>query len=80
MNLNKGENEMVRKKALVCGDIMLDTYVFGNTNRISPEAPVPVLNITGRKTKYVPGGAANVAVNIAATGIKSIFFNSGKRQ
>ena len=55
---------MSEKKALVCGDIMLDTYVFGNTNRISPEAPVPVLNITGRKTRYVPGGAANVAVNI----------------
>ncbi len=66
---------MSEKKALVCGDIMLDTYVFGNTNRISPEAPVPVLNITGRKTRYVPGGAANVAVNIAATGIKVDLFS-----
>ena len=54
------------KKILVAGDIMLDTYVFGVVNRISPEAPVPVLLKDKTKKKTVPGGAANVAVNIKA--------------
>ena len=72
---------MGKTKALVCGDIMLDIYSFGNTNRISPEAPVPVLNVTGQKIKYVPGGAANVAVNVAATGILvDLFAMTGKDQ
>lgn len=59
---------MEGKKILVAGDVMLDTYHFGKVNRISPEAPVPVFLETGKK-KYVPGGAANVAVNIAAIGV-----------
>lgn len=59
---------MTDRKILVVGDIMLDTYHFGQVNRISPEAPVPVFLETGKK-KCVPGGAANVAVNIAAIGV-----------
>lgn len=59
------------KKILVAGDSMLDVYHFGQVNRISPEAPVPVFLEEGRM-KYVPGGAANVAVNIAAIGINVI--------
>ncbi|HBI61550.1 MAG TPA: D-glycero-beta-D-manno-heptose 1-phosphate adenylyltransferase [Lachnospiraceae bacterium] len=59
---------MPDKKILVIGDAMLDTYHFGKVDRISPEAPVPVFLETGRK-KHVPGGAANVAVNIAAIGV-----------
>lgn len=50
-------------RVLVVGDIMLDEYVFGTVGRISPEAPVPVVAVT-RDTK-VPGGAANVALNLA---------------
>lgn len=50
-------------KILVVGDIMLDRYWWGSVNRISPEAPVPVVHL--RETSMVAGGAANVAVNIA---------------
>src|SRR5579863_8096607 len=53
---------------LVVGDIMLDRYWFGETARISPEAPVPVVNI--KQVDERPGGAANVALNIAALGTK----------
>ncbi len=59
--------EKKKKRILVAGDAMLDAYHFGEVNRISPEAPVPVFLETGRK-RFVPGGAANVAVNIAAIG------------
>lgn len=59
---------MAGKKILVIGDVMLDIYHFGKVDRISPEAPVPVFLETGQK-KHVPGGAANVAVNIAAIGV-----------
>jgi rfaE bifunctional protein kinase chain/domain len=51
-------------RALVIGDVMLDEYVWGQVNRISPEAPVPVVDV--RRRTYVPGGAANVAAGIAA--------------
>lgn len=57
-------------KILVVGDIILDEYLWGMANRLSPEAPVPVLEVK-RKT-YLLGGAANVANNIAAMGAKAI--------
>jgi D-beta-D-heptose 7-phosphate kinase/D-beta-D-heptose 1-phosphate adenosyltransferase len=50
-------------RILVVGDIMLDEYVFGTVGRISPEAPVPVVAVT--RDAKVPGGAANVALNIS---------------
>jgi rfaE bifunctional protein kinase chain/domain len=53
-------------KILVVGDVMLDRYWFGEVNRISPEAPVPVLKV--ERVDERPGGAANVARNIAALG------------
>lgn len=53
-------------RVLVVGDVMLDRYWQGETNRISPEAPVPVLKVD--EARNLPGGAANVAVNIAALG------------
>ncbi len=56
------------KKILVIGDIMLDEYVSGNVNRLSPEAPIPILSNT--KTHYRLGGAANVCMNIHSLGIK----------
>ena len=52
---------------LVAGDVMLDRYLFGGTERISPEAPVPVVHV--RETDNRAGGAANVAVNLASLGI-----------
>ncbi len=51
---------------LVVGDVMLDRYWYGSTTRVSPEAPVPVVKVT--RTEDRPGGAANVALNIAALG------------
>ncbi|MDN3651941.1 bifunctional D-glycero-beta-D-manno-heptose-7-phosphate kinase/D-glycero-beta-D-manno-heptose 1-phosphate adenylyltransferase HldE [Thalassotalea ponticola] len=53
-------------RVLVVGDVMLDRYWSGPTGRISPEAPVPVVKINGREDR--PGGAANVALNIASLG------------
>ena len=59
--------EGVRKaRLLVVGDVMLDRYWFGDVDRISPEAPVPVVRV-GRTEERL-GGAANVARNIAAIG------------
>ena len=59
---------MMKKRILIIGDVMLDTYRFGDVSRISPEAPVPVF-LEKNRTKLSPGGAANVAVNIAAIGV-----------
>lgn len=53
-------------KVLVAGDAMLDEYWFGETDRISPEAPVPVVKTT--RTEQRPGGAANVALNVSSLG------------
>jgi D-beta-D-heptose 7-phosphate kinase/D-beta-D-heptose 1-phosphate adenosyltransferase len=58
-----------RAGVLVVGDVMLDRYWYGPTNRISPEAPVPVVKV--ETTEERPGGAANVAMNIAALGAGS---------
>ena len=55
-------------KVLVAGDAMLDEYWFGDTERISPEAPVPVVKTS--RTEQRPGGAANVALNLAALGAR----------
>ena len=56
------------KNVLVVGDLMLDTYLWGNAERISPEAPVPVVKVN--KIEHNPGGAANVALNLATLGCK----------
>lgn len=55
-------------KVLVFGDIMLDRYWWGSVERISPEAPVPVVRLD--KTTLIAGGAANVAANVAGLGAK----------
>ncbi len=56
-------------RVVVAGDVMLDRYLFGSTGRISPEAPVPVVHV--QETDDRPGGAANVAVNLAALGVST---------
>jgi D-beta-D-heptose 7-phosphate kinase/D-beta-D-heptose 1-phosphate adenosyltransferase len=53
-------------RILILGDVMLDEYVWGEVQRISPEAPVPVVDVRSRT--HVPGGAANVAANITGLG------------
>jgi len=60
--------ELSRHRLLVVGDVMLDRYWFGDVNRISPEAPVPVARIQREETRA--GGAANVARNAAALGAR----------
>ena len=62
MNLS----DLSKAKVLVVGDVMLDQYWFGETARISPEAPVPIVNIENMENRL--GGAANVAMNICSLG------------
>ena len=57
------------KNILIIGDVMIDSYMWGKVNRISPEAPVPVVSITERENRL--GGAANVALNVRALGAKA---------
>lgn len=58
-------------KVLIVGDVMLDKYYFGKVERISPEAPVPIVNIQKEESRL--GGAANVANNIASLGGRPCF-------
>jgi bifunctional ADP-heptose synthase (sugar kinase/adenylyltransferase) len=53
-------------KVLVIGDVMLDAYIYGAVERISPEAPVPIVNVKSHDQRL--GGAANVALNIQSLG------------
>ena len=62
----KALEQFSQKKILVIGDVMLDRYTLGTISRISPEAPVPILHKTGER--FILGGAANVANNVAALG------------
>lgn len=55
-----------QQKALIIGDVMIDAYTWGRVERISPEAPVPVVHVTRRERRL--GGAANVALNVLALG------------
>lgn len=66
MNLTEYVDKFDGKKILVIGDVMLDEYLWGRVERISPEAPVPLVEIERESTG--PGGAANVANNIKSMG------------
>src|ERR1700738_76699 len=57
-------------RVLVLGDVMLDRFVYGSVERISPEAPIPVVNV--ERFLDMPGGAANVARKIADMGAHAI--------
>lgn len=59
-------DRMRTRRLVVIGDVMLDRYLIGDTDRLSPEAPVPVVTI--RETRSALGGAANVAANVLAIG------------
>ena len=61
-------NGFSEKNILVIGDLMLDAYFWGKTERISPEAPVPIVEV--QQTNFNPGGAGNVALNLAELGSK----------
>lgn len=57
-------------KVLVVGDVMIDSYLWGKSTRISPEAPVPIVNVVKREKRL--GGAANVALNVEAMGATAL--------
>ena len=59
-------NNFRHQRVLVVGDVMLDRYFWGTVTRVSPEAPVPI--VARQRTSSSPGGAANVAVTVAALG------------
>ena len=63
------EHRWAAKRLLVVGDVMLDKYIWGEVGRISPEAPVPVVRATHQSEQ--PGGAANVAMNLARLGAQT---------
>lgn len=65
--------EMKSKTILVIGDVMIDSYLWGKVERISPEAPVPVVAVQKRENRL--GGAANVALNIRAMGAQAILLS-----
>jgi rfaE bifunctional protein kinase chain/domain len=69
MNLSYLLKELSTVKVLVIGDLMLDHYIWGNVHRISPEAPVPVVQV--KKDTYTAGGAANVALNLSNLRVKT---------
>src|SRR5688572_15476827 len=61
-----------RRRVVVVGDVMLDQFIWGNVARISPEAPVPVVEF--QSESFMPGGAANVARNLSALGVQTELF------
>jgi rfaE bifunctional protein kinase chain/domain len=72
MNLVKYLSEFSKKRIAVIGDLMLDNYIFGKVERISPEAPVPIVSVY--EERCVPGGAANTANNISSMKGNSFLF------
>ena len=63
-------NGFSRLKVLIIGDLMIDSYTWGKVSRISPEAPVPVVNVIRRESRL--GGAGNVVLNIASLGATAV--------
>ena len=60
-------------RVMVIGDLMVDAYIWGKVTRISPEAPVPVVNVVKRENRL--GGAGNVVLNVASLGAKPLVFS-----
>ena len=70
MKINTVFEKIKGKKIIIIGDSMLDSYVFGEINRNSPEAPIPIVDVQNEEIKL--GGAANVALNIQSLGMRPI--------
>ena len=71
--INKIFDRFKQLHAVVIGDVMLDTYLWGKVDRVSPEAPVPVVTVLKRENRL--GGAANVSLNIKALGATPYLFS-----
>ena len=65
-NIQKIFDSFNNLKVLIIGDVMVDAYLWGSVDRISPEAPVPIVAVKKRESRL--GGAANVAINIQSMG------------
>jgi len=72
-NVNEIFDRFNQLRVLIIGDVMVDTYMWGKVERVSPEAPIPVISVTKRESRL--GGAANVSLNIQALGAKPILFS-----
>src|SRR5260221_11461503 len=68
MNIKQLIEVIPTRNIMVVGDVMLDEYQWGHVRGISPEAPVPIVEV--RNSTWAPGGAGNVAVNLASLGCK----------
>src|SRR5262249_16108870 len=66
--------ELAKQTVLCVGDLMLDRFVYGDVGRISPEAPAPVIRV--RREEAAPGGAGNVARNVAGLGARCILVSA----
>jgi len=67
-------NQFETKRVLIIGDAMIDAYMWGDVHRMSPEAPVPIVEINKRESRL--GGAANVALNIQSLGATPVLFSA----
>src|SRR5262249_54294333 len=72
VQLTRLVTRLARARVLVIGDLLLDRFIWGAVNRISPEAPVPVVQVT-RESAH-PGGAGNVVANLTALGARTTVF------
>ncbi len=66
MQANQIFDAFAQLRVLIVGDVMIDSYIFGKVDRISPEAPIPVVNVKRKEIRL--GGAGNVAMNIKSLG------------
>jgi len=69
-NIKAWIEDLPNKRVLIIGDVMIDRYLLGKVNRISPEAPVPIVDLNAQDDRL--GGAANVALNIQAMGAQAL--------
>ncbi len=69
MTVEEAFDKFNQIKVAVVGDVMVDAYIWGKVSRISPEAPVPIINLSKREDRL--GGAANVALNLVALGVQA---------
>ncbi len=69
-NYKKLFSEFNNLNVMIIGDVMVDSYLWGKVERISPEAPIPIVALRKRENRM--GGAANVAMNIRSMGAKPI--------
>jgi rfaE bifunctional protein kinase chain/domain len=72
-DVNQIFEQFARMRVIVIGDAMLDTYLWGKVERLSPEAPVPIVSVTRRENRL--GGAANVSRNLQALGATPVLFS-----